>query len=164
MRNPLWSTYQTSDGRWIQSDRFWPNFCRALGRPELENDPRFNSHLAREENCEELISIISEVIGSKPLEEWERILSEHDLIFGRVQSLSEVINDPQARENEFFTEVEHPVVGQLRLGASPAKFRQNPAKVKARAPELGEHTEEILLSLGYDWEDIARFKEKGIII
>jgi len=169
VKNPLWNTYRTGDGRWlqfvmIQSDRFWPRFCRAIGKPELENDPRFNSQEARERNCEELISIISRVIQSRTLEEWERILTEHELIFSRVQSVSEVIADPQARENEFFAEVEHPVTGRLRLVASPVKFSQNPPQVRSRAPELGEHTEEILLGLGYSWEDIARLKESEVII
>jgi len=167
--NPLWNSYRARDDRWfwlamLQSDPSWPDFCRAIERPELENDPRFNSRETRLENCEELIRILDEVLVSRNREEWEKRFRENNCIYGRVETPVEVINDPQAVANGFFAEINHPVAGEMKLVATPVKFRQNPASVRTLAPEVGQHTEEILLDLGYGWDDIARLKEQGVIL
>jgi len=167
--NPLWNSYRARDDRWfwlamLQSDPSWPDFCRAIERPELENDPRFNSRETRLENCEELIRILDEVLASRNREEWEKRFRENNCIYGRVETPVEVINDPQAVANDFFAEINHPVAGEMKLVATPVKFRQNPASVRTLAPEVGQHTEEILLDLGYSWDDIARLKEQGVIL
>jgi len=166
--NPLWNTYQTKDDRWmqlvmVQSDRFWSPFCRTLGLAHLEKDPRFESHIKREENNEELIRIISEEMGNRPLEEWEELFEKNELVSSRVQSPMDVVNDPQAIENDFFTEFDHPVVGPLKLVASPVKFNGQKPPIRLPAPEVGQHTEEVLLELGYSWEDIAGLKDLGAI-
>ena len=166
--NPLVNTYRTRDGRWIQlvmlqSDLFWHDFCRAIERPELGNDPRFGNMRVRAENREELIRILDEVFAAKTAEEWERNLRAGNCIYGQVQTPEEVITDPQALANNFFAEIEHPVVGQTKLVTTPVKFHQNPASVRTVSPEIGQHTEEVLLELGYDWDDIARLKDKEII-
>ena len=74
-----------------------------------------------------------------------------------------VIHDEQALTNEYFTQVEHPAHGPIRLVANPVKLSKAPAEVKSPAPEMGQHTEEVLLENGYTWEDIARFKDDGVI-
>ena len=168
-RNPLWNSYRTRDDRWfwlamLQSDPSWPGFCRAIERPELESDPRFNTREARSENCEELIRILDEVFASRNRDEWEKHLREHNCIYGRVETPAEVTSDPQAVANDFFANIEHPAAGEAKLVATPVKFRQNPASVRTPAPEVGQHTEEILLDLGYSWDDIARLKEQGVIL
>ena len=166
---PLTNVYHTKDDRWLQvfmtqSDVFWPDFCRALGKTELENDPRFNSRDAREENCVELIRILDETFATKTMAEWEKSLRENNCICGRVQTPAETVNDPQALANDFFVEIEHPIAGKLKLVNTPVKFRQNPASVQGPAPELAQHTEEVLLEIGYSWEDIARLKDEGTIL
>lgn len=167
--NPLWNNYQTRDGRWLQlamlqSDLSWPGFCRALERPELENDPRFKSLEDRGENCAALIGILDEVFAIKDRAEWEDRLKKYDCIFGRIESPEEVINDPQAQANGFFSDVEHPEAGKVKYVTTPVKFSQNPAAIKTASPELGQHTEEILLELGYSWDDIVELKDQGAII
>ncbi|MFC2040879.1 CaiB/BaiF CoA transferase family protein [Chloroflexota bacterium] len=167
--NPLWNSYRTRDNRWfqlvmLQADLHWPDFCRAIERPELENDPRFDTMETREQNCEELVRIIDEVLASGNREEWEERFREHNCIYGRIETTSEVITDPQAIANDFFAEILHPVAGQMKFVTTPVKFRQNPASVRTPAPEVGQHTEEILLDLGYSWDDISRLKEQGVIL
>jgi crotonobetainyl-CoA:carnitine CoA-transferase CaiB-like acyl-CoA transferase len=168
-RNPLWNTYRTRDGLWLQlvmlqSDRFWSPFCQAINRPDLEHDPRFSSSQHREENCTALVSILEEVIASGDCAHWEEAFTQHQLVFGRVQSVTDVTQDPQAVANRFFTEVPHPVCGQLKLVASPVKFSGTPAEVKTPAPELGQHTEEVLIDVGgYTWEELAGLKELRVI-
>ncbi|MEE9436799.1 MAG: CoA transferase [Candidatus Adiutricales bacterium] len=167
--NPLWNNYQTRDGRWLQlamlqSDLSWPGFCRALERLELENDPRFKSLEDRGENCAALIGILDEVFAIKDRAEWEDRLKKYDCIFGRIESPEEVINDPQAQANGFFSDVEHPEAGKVKYVTTPVKFSQNPAAIKTASPELGQHTEEILLELGYSWDYIVELKDQGAII
>jgi crotonobetainyl-CoA:carnitine CoA-transferase CaiB-like acyl-CoA transferase len=167
--NPIWNSYRTGDNRWFwlamfQSDVDWPNFCRAIERPELAKDPRYSTMDNRAQYCEEIIQIIDKALGSRTMAEWEKRFRENKVIYGRVQTPMEVINDPQALANDFFVDVEFPGAGKKKLIASPVVFRQNPAMVKAPAPELGQHTEEILLELGYSWENIGQLKEQKVIL
>jgi crotonobetainyl-CoA:carnitine CoA-transferase CaiB-like acyl-CoA transferase len=167
--NPVWNSYRTKDNRWfwlamLQPDPAWPGFCRAIERPELENDPRFNSMEARRVNCEELIRIIDKALASETMEEWEKRFRENDCIYGRVQTPVEVTKDPQALANDFFAEVDYAGVGKIKLVTTPIKFSKNPASLRTACPELGQHNEEILLELGYSWDDIAQLKEQGVIL
>jgi crotonobetainyl-CoA:carnitine CoA-transferase CaiB-like acyl-CoA transferase len=167
-KNPIWNSYQTSDGRWMQlammqSERYWPEFCRAIGHPELQDDIRFNSDEKREKNNELLIPIITAVFAGKSLSEWIDILDRHNLVSSLAQTVSEITRDPQAVKNGFFVKLDHPNAGEIRLVASPVKFSETEAKVQGPAPEVGQHTEEILLEAGYGWDDITRLKDEGAI-
>ena len=80
-----------------------------------------------------------------------------------MQSTSEVVIDPQALANDFFVEIDNPVSGRLKIVNSPIKFHQNPSIPKGPAPQVGQQTEEILLELGYSWDDISILKDKTVI-
>ena len=165
--NPLAGIYHTKDNRWIVlamlwPDPYWHGFCQAIDRLELENNPRFNSKESRAENCEELIRIIDEIFATKTMKEWDTNLRKYNLMYSLVQNPSEVIDDPQALENDFFVELAHPA-GKAKTLATPVKFYQNPASIRSPAPEIGQHNEEILLGLGYSRNDIARLKDQGVI-
>ena len=167
--NPLVNTYRTQDGRWLQlamlqADLSWPDLCRAIERPDLEKDPRFVNLETRADHCEELIHILDGIFESKDRVEWETRLRDNNCIYGRIESPEEVINDPQAEVNGFFTEVQHPEAGEVKYITSPVKFCQNPASVRTAAPELGQQTEEVLLELGYSWDEITELKDQGVII
>ena len=168
-RNPVWNSYKTRDGRWIwlamlQPNAYWPAFCVSIKMPELEKDHRFATQENRATNCQELIHIIEGVIAEKTMQEWEQIFRSHNVLYGRSQTTTEVVNDPQALANDFFVTVEHPEAGEMRIVTTPVKFRQKPAQVKTTAPEIGQHTEEILLGIGCTWDDISRLKEQGAIL
>ena len=135
-----------------------------LERPDLANDPRFDTAETREQNCVELIGVLDMVFASRSVADWERCLREHDCIYSRVQTPMEVAADPQALANDFFPEIDHPIGGQMRLVATPVNFSQTPASIRGPAPEIGQHTEEVLLDLGYGWDDIAGLKEQGVIL
>jgi len=167
--NPIWNTYRTKDDRWIwlsmlQSDQSWPDFCRAIERPELENDTRFNNMETREQNRKELVRLLDEVFATRTIGEWQTCLKEHNCIYSRIQSPSEVTADPQAVVNDFFAEIDHPIGGKMKVVNTPVKFLQNPSSVRTAAPQAGQHTEEILLDLGYTWGDIAGFKDQRVIL
>jgi crotonobetainyl-CoA:carnitine CoA-transferase CaiB-like acyl-CoA transferase len=118
----------------------------------------------RSQNNVELIHIIDGVLASKTMAEWDKLFKQNNVIFGRVQTPAEVVADPQALANNFFPEVEYPGAGKIKLVASPVNFRQNPASIRTPAPEVGQHTEEVLLDLGYTWDDISQLKERKVIL
>jgi len=167
--NPIWNSYRTKDNRWfwlamLQSVTNWPNFCKAIGRPDLETDPKSATMEARAENSEEIVRIIDEILASKTMDEWVTIFKEYNIIYGKVQTPMEVASDPQALANNFFAEVEHPGAGKIKLVTTPVEFTRYPASLYAPCPELGQDTEMILLELGYSWDDIAGLKDKGVIL
>jgi len=169
--NPLWNSYRTKDDRWfwlamLQPDPSWPGFCLAIDRPELERDPRFKDIEARRENCEELIRIIEDVLATRTMHEWEQRFRKNNCIYGRVQTPKDVTVDPQAVAAGIFEEVEYSGVpeGKIRLITSPVIFGDNTSSLRMPAPELGQHTEEILLDLGYTWGDLEQMKSARIIL
>ena len=167
--NPLWNSYRTKDNRWfwlamLQPDPAWPGFCRAIGRADLQDNPRFNSIETRRQNREELIGIIEAILGSKTMVEWEALFRQHNCIYGRVQTPVEVTADPQAVAAGFFADVAYPGGGSIRVLTSPVLFDGKVAPVRSPAPELGQHTEEILLELGYTWPEMGQLKESGVIL
>ena len=134
-----------------------------MGLEELENDPRFSTIEARHDNAKELVAILDERFASRTRDEWMEIFKKEEIIYTPVQSSGEVFEDPQALANNYIIDVDHPVWGKIQMLGFPWAFHDTPASVKREAPELGQHTEEILLEFGYTWEDIAELKEAEVI-
>lgn len=169
MGNPIYNTYQTKDGKWLQfvmlqTDRYWPDLCKVLEREDLAQDPRFDTHEKRCDNSELIISILDKVLATKTLDEWTSRLNQYDLPWDREVMISEVLADPQVRENDYVVKLDHPAHGEIKLVSTPIHLSKTPLKPRFRAPEYAEHTEEILLEAGYSWDDISRLKEKGVIL
>jgi crotonobetainyl-CoA:carnitine CoA-transferase CaiB-like acyl-CoA transferase len=166
--NPLTLPYEARDGRWVllallQQQRYWPQFCKAIDREDLEHDPRFEDFEVRMENCAALYHIVEEVFHERPLAEWKSRLKEAGLPFAPYQTFVEAIADPQARANDMFVTIDHPTHGNLEVIANPIKLSKTPATLRMPAPEFSQHTEEVLLENGYTWDDIDRLKSKGVI-
>ena len=168
--NPLSNYYSCKEGRWImlanlQGDRYWGPFAKAMGIEHLIDDPRFHDTVARAENRAELIGMLDEIFAEKTYEEWDEIFRQSgDLIYSKVQRLSELTDDPQVVANGYIAGVEHPVLGPVKLADHPVRYSETPHRISSVAPELGQHTEEVLLELGYDWGDIARLQDAGVIL
>ena len=167
-RMPVFNDYQTKDCKGLMLTNpnpvvYWPRACRALGRPDLLDNPRYQTIEQVLEHSRELVVLFDEIIATKTLEEWGRILDEHGVIWAPVQELSEVIEDPQARANDYFTTVQHPTVGEYETIDTPVRFRSGNVRARGPAPEIGQHTEEVLLENGYSWEKIASLREAGAI-
>ena len=168
--NPLANYYRCADGRWMmlanfQADRYWPSFAAALGLGDLIDDPRFADTISRGENRHELIPMLDRIFAQKTYDEWADILeSSGDFIFSPVQSLTELPDDPQVIANDYITEVDHPDLGRVKLANHPVSYSATPHSIRSVAPELGQHTEEVILELGYTWEDIAHFQDRGVIL
>ena len=167
--NPLFNFYETADGKWLQlvmieSERFWNGFCQALGVEEFANDPRFDSHVNRVQHSNELVEIIENQIASESFEHWAARLDEQRCIWAPVQTLDQVVADPQVHANNYITTLTHAEEGDFDILTPPMKYARTPGKPSSTAPELGQHTETTLLELGYSWDDVIILKEQGAII
>ncbi len=167
--NPLRNTYQTKDKKWLffmmlQTDRFWPAVCKAIEREDLENDPRFDSHQKRVENSELIISILDAVMATRMLAEWAERFEQYDLVWEPETTISEVVDDPQVSANDYVAEVEHSSGELFKLLRVPFQFSETPIQPRSPGPELGQHTEEVLLELGYDWDRLSQLKEQKVIL
>ncbi len=165
---PMSVPYRTSDGRnfhinILQPDRYYPRICRVIGREDLIDDPRFATHEPRLENGPALHRIMRDAFLTKTLDEWRPILGREEIPWAPEQTVREVVNDPQARANDFFVPFDHPSHGRMEVVANPIKLSDTPSTTRLPAPEFSQHTEEILLEMGYSWEDIARFKDNGVV-
>ena len=164
--NPIVNSYRTKDGRWLflnmlQPDRFWPDLCRRLGRPELVADPRFADDRTRFENRGECVRILDGIFAGKTLAEWRAELADAEGVWAPMQSARELPDDPQAVANGYLPEVERGGT-RFTLVASPVQFDER-SPTLGPAPDLGQHTEEVLLELGLSWDELAAAKEAGAI-
>jgi crotonobetainyl-CoA:carnitine CoA-transferase CaiB-like acyl-CoA transferase len=160
--------YRDSERRWfwllgLQGDRAWPGLMRAIGRPELIGDSRFDSHSKRYQHARELVAMLDEIFATKTLAEWSEIFAREDVWWCPVQSAAEVMNDPQAKAAGLFVDVPTPKGDVMRQPAGPVDFYGTPWSSRSVAPEFGQDTETVLLEMGRTWEDIEQLKSEGVI-
>jgi formyl-CoA transferase len=168
MGNPIRNVYETKDKRWIMlgmtnAQHYWPNFCKAIDRPELENDPKYATIEVREKNASHLVKMIGEIFAGKTASEWAEILSATNLIWSVAATPLEVTKDRQAIENEFFVDWNHPVYGRIKVLNNPIKLSLTQAQIQSKAPDLGEHTDEIMKDLRFSATEIENLKNLGAI-
>jgi crotonobetainyl-CoA:carnitine CoA-transferase CaiB-like acyl-CoA transferase len=166
--NPLVGNYKTSDGRIItlmmlQSDRFWSEFCETIGRPDLITDPRFADGAGRYTNAKECVAVIDEVFASKTFDEWKQALASLSGVWAPGQMPSELVDDVQVKANGYLSRVERADGKSYDLVANPVQMDETADQLVA-APEHGQHTEEILLELGLDWDQIIAHKDSGAVL
>ncbi|MBK7949010.1 MAG: CoA transferase [Deltaproteobacteria bacterium] len=168
MGNPAINCYADSEGKyfWIvglEGERHWPPLARAAGHPEWITDPRYANPRDRAMNAEGLIAQLDAIFATKTRAEWGAIFdAEKDLWWAPVQTVDEVLADPQAAAAGAFVEVPDGDSTTL-LPATPVDFGGTPWAPRAMAPELGQHTDAILTELGRSAADIARLREAGIV-
>jgi len=168
MPNPLVNTYRTADGRYLslvmlESDRYWGDLVQRLGHPELADDPRFVDAAARAANNVACTTALDEAFAERTLAEWKEALADAAGVWAVVQTPSEVLEDPQALANGYVREIEARSGTRFRIVASPLQFDETPPDL-TRAPEHGEHTDEVLGELGLDMDAIIDLKIKGVVL
>ena len=166
--NPLVGGYRTKDGRhiqlvFLQPDRYWADFCRLIGRDDLADDPRFENIQVRRENGAACVAALDEEFAKRSFAEWKELLSQLDAPWAPVQSVPELLEDPQVQANGYIGDVVIDGEVAYRLPAVPVQFDGQPPALR-RAPEHGEDTETLLTELGYEWDDITALKEAGVVL
>jgi crotonobetainyl-CoA:carnitine CoA-transferase CaiB-like acyl-CoA transferase len=161
-----YQAFPTADG-WINiggaNQPNWERVAKAIGRPELIDDPRFRTNGDRMRNLEALTPLIGEAMKKRPSADWMREFEAAGIPVGPVNSIGEMLADPQVAARAMVVEVEHPTAGRMKTLGTPMKFSATPTSVMRAAPTLGQHTDEILAGLGYDRAAIERLRREGAV-
>jgi crotonobetainyl-CoA:carnitine CoA-transferase CaiB-like acyl-CoA transferase len=165
--NPLGVNYRTSDGRYIalcmlQFQRYWPGFCRAIGRPDLIDDANFAPE-SLASNIDDCVATLDEVFATRTLEEWKVALATQDGQWDIVQKVGELPRDRQAVANSYTQSVEYGDGRSITMVSAPVQF-DRAASTIAPAPELGRHTDEVMAEIGLNDEEIIDLKVQGVLL
>lgn len=150
-----YETLRASDGQVIVAvgnPRLWVQFCAAIGRPEVADDPHFRTNDDRLANRAVLRSLLEEIFSSLTVASIVRLLEAHGVPCGRVRSVREAIEDPQVAARAMLTRLRHEVLGTIETVGNPVKLSRTPARIQLPPPRLGEHTREVLQQLSLDFD------------
>jgi crotonobetainyl-CoA:carnitine CoA-transferase CaiB-like acyl-CoA transferase len=166
--NPIVNTYCTKDGRWLnlvclQSDRFWAELCGLLGRDDLAADARFADAAQRCANRSACIAELDATFATRSLAEWQGALADFSGVWSPVATFDEVRRSEQVAANGYLPEVIGHDGRPFQLVAPPYQFDEQPTRPRGPAPEVGQHTEEVLLDSGLSWEEIGACHEQGAL-
>ena len=166
--NPIVNTYRTGDGRFItlmmlQSDRYWEEFVTESGRRDLAIDVRFRSAKDRFENRRACVEELDAMFASKSFHEWRSILGNVEGVWAPILAPNEVLLDGQVRDNGYLRTITLDDGTAFEIVAGPVQFDEQ-APALTRAPDHGEHTDEVLAELGYDTEQIINLKVAGAVL
>ena len=141
----------------------WPAFCKVVGVEHLAHDPCFATDDARRENREEIGRILDEAFSKRTRAEWAQLFREAKMRCDPCLTYEEISAHPQLTANDMVCSVKHPTRGEVKTLGLPVKLEKTPGHPRGPSPLLGQHTREILLTLGYTPEDIAGMEAEGII-
>lgn len=156
--------YRTRDGYvcvLVYNDKQWQAFFRVIGRPELQQDPRYATQEARSRDFQGAYALVAEEIAKRSTAEWMAALEAADIPVQKMNSLQDILDDPHLAAIGYFQEREHPTEGRIRSMAVPSEWSESPPQYRRHAPSLGEHTREILREAGYAEDAIERMIAEG---
>ena len=148
----------------IGNNELWRKFCEHVNRSELIDDDRFHTNALRTENHEALFPILAEIMCRRTTDAWVDALEAIGVPCGPVNTVDKVANDPQVLARDMIAEVEHDITGTVQVPGIPIKLSETPGQIDAPAPNLGEHTSEVLTGLlGLETEEVNQLKQNGIV-
>jgi len=161
-------TYETKDGKFVvmvcSTDSTFNRLAQAMERTDMLEDPRFYTNSQRLKHDEEVQKIVSSWIKQHTQKELLEKLDAFGVPVSPIYTIEDIFNDPHYKARENIVEVEHPRLGKIKIPGVVPKFSRTPGAIRHRAPDLGEHNEEILGGmLGLSQEELAELKEKGVI-
>ena len=159
--------FRCGDGQWIfiaaANDRFWGRLAPALGLAELASDPRFAKNVDRVKHRAELEAILEKTIAGQTREPLLKALEEAGVPATPVNTVNQVMEDPQTHARGMIDRVTHPVLGEIPVVSTPVKFSNMKVGVRMPAPVRGQHTDEVLGSIGYNAEAIAALRSRKVV-
>ncbi|MBS4171799.1 CoA transferase [Bacillus sp. FJAT-49736] len=161
-----YQTFDTKNGKMViavGNDRQFEKLCKVLELNSLATDQRFKTNAERIENQGELIPLLQNKLNGKPTEYWMEECNKNGIPCGPINDLKMVFEDPQVKEREMLCRVKHPTAGEVKLVGSPLKLSKTPVQVNLHPPAPGEHTEDLLVALGYSADEIAALIEQKIV-
>ena len=166
--NPGVGFFPTSDGRHLafvllQADRFWSDFCTRMGREDLIDDERYSDQRVRFANRKDCVAEIRSAFKAHDLAYWKEKFADFDGVWDVVQSALEIHSDPSALANGYLPQITDNNGNEFALVDSPVQFDEK-SNAERPAPEHGQHTDEVLQELGYDWDRIIELKTSGAIL
>lgn len=157
--------FDTADGQIMVAagnDALWARLCAVIDCQDLADDPRFATNPLRHENYDAMRAALAEAFPKRTTAEWQRLLDEAGIPNGPINSVADVVNDPQVQSREMIQTVDHPTAGETLLPGIPIKLGTTPGAIRRPAPMLGEHTAEIVAEwLGCSPERLARWRDQG---
>jgi crotonobetainyl-CoA:carnitine CoA-transferase CaiB-like acyl-CoA transferase len=166
--SPLRNRFRCRDGKWIlgthhPEEKYWTRFCEATDKKELLDDPRYTNDAGGPADYVALNRIFDKVFAARSRDEWMEIFQACGLMFCSVQHIREVVTDAQALENGYLAAFDHPVQGPVSVPGYPVHFSACNAGTRSAAPQLGEHTDEILQRMGLSSSDIESLRNDAVI-
>lgn len=163
----LHGAFRCSDERWLllfmPEPHWWPRFCEAVGRPQWVEDPRFADIGARRQHMAELTALMDVLFAERPHEEWGALFDAQGFIWGPASTVAELAEDPQAAATGLFPTVEHPRSGTFRTVGSPVGVRGAETGPRGPAPDLGQHTAQVLRELGLSSAEVQALVADGVV-
>lgn len=161
-------SYQTADDRWlllafVEGDKNWPVFTKAIGRDDLAADGLFSNAKNRSANAEVLVAELDRTFRSQPLDFWKEVLDAARLPYGVVQVPAEIVKDPQLLANDVIVPIADGSAEPRYTVNSPITVREAPKVAPRVAPELGEHSNQILEELGFTLQEVESLRANGAI-
>lgn len=160
----VYRIFPTADG-WIAMVGIpaflWPGFCRAIERPDLADDPRFNVLLPAEADLKVLFPILDGIFAARTTAEWSDRLVAEQQRFAAVYDYAQVAAWEQSVVNGYLVDIDHPQWGHQRMVGTPIRMSATPLEPSYDVYDLGQHTEEVLLEAGFTWDEIADLRARG---
>ncbi|MEX1031162.1 MAG: CaiB/BaiF CoA-transferase family protein [Paenibacillaceae bacterium] len=147
----------------VGNDNQFVRFTNVIGMPQLAADVKYRLNSDRLHRKDELIGIISAKMKQKPASEWKILLQDAGIPNGPINNMEDLFNDPQIKERDMLIEMSHPTADTIRMVGSPIKLSKTPVSMRRHPPLFSEHTEEVLLELGYSQEEIKVMQSEGDI-